>query len=108
MSGFMFTLLLLFAEKSHTVIDGLVNQAGIMCNPFELSEDGYEMHLQVNYLGHFLLTALLLPSIQKSTQGRIVNVSAMYASTFPCPLKRVFLLFIILPYYRYCQCLSIG
>lgn len=63
-------------EKSHRVIDGLVNQAGIMCNPFELSEDGYEMHLQVNYLGHFLLTALLLPLLNKSTQGRIVNVSA--------------------------------
>lgn len=34
------------------------------------------MHLQVNYLGHFLLTALLLPLINKSTQGRVVNVSA--------------------------------
>lgn len=48
-----------------------------MCNPFELSDDGYEMHLQVNYLGHFLLTALLLPLLNKSAQGgRVVNVSA--------------------------------
>ena len=47
-----------------------------MCNPYELTEDGYEMHLQVNYLGHFLLTELLLPLLNKSTQGRIVNVSA--------------------------------
>lgn len=47
-----------------------------MFNPFEMSEDGYEMHLQVNYLGHFLLTALLLPRLNKSPQGRIVNVSA--------------------------------
>lgn len=47
-----------------------------MFNPFEVTEDGFEMHLQVNYLGHFLLTALLLPLINKSVQGRIVNVSA--------------------------------
>lgn len=47
-----------------------------MCNPYEITDDGYEMHLQVNYLGHFLLTALLLPLLNKSTQGRIVNVSA--------------------------------
>lgn len=47
-----------------------------MFNPFELSEDGLEMHLQCNYLGHLLLTTLLLPLINKSGQGRIVNVSA--------------------------------
>lgn len=58
------------------MIDGLINQAGLMFNPFEVTEDGFEMHLQVNYLGHFLLTALLLPLINKSVQGRIVNVSA--------------------------------
>lgn len=47
-----------------------------MCHPFELSEDGFEMHLQVNYLGHFLLSVLLLPLLNRSAQGRIVNVSA--------------------------------
>lgn len=66
----------LLSEQNHRAIDGLINQAGIMCNPFELSDDGYEMHLQVNYLGHFLLTALLLPLLNKSAQGRVVNVSA--------------------------------
>jgi retinol dehydrogenase 13 len=35
-----------------------------------------ETHLQVNYLGHFLLSQLLLPMLKKSFQGRIINVSA--------------------------------
>lgn len=63
-------------ERGHRHIDGLVNQAGIMFNPFEVSEDGFEMHLQVNFLGPFLLTALLLPLLKASAQGRVVNVSA--------------------------------
>lgn len=57
-------------------IDVLINQAGVMFHPFETSEDGFEMHLQCNYLGHFLLTMLLLPLIKKAPQGRVVNVSA--------------------------------
>lgn len=46
-----------------------------MFNPYELTGDGYEMHLQSNYLGHFLLTVLLLPLLNRSEQGRIINVS---------------------------------
>lgn len=38
--------------------------------------DGFETHLQVNFLGHFLLTHLLTPMLMKSKQGRIINVTA--------------------------------
>lgn len=38
--------------------------------------DGFETHLQVNYLGHFLLTHLLIPMLNKSKQARIINVTA--------------------------------
>jgi NAD(P)-dependent dehydrogenase (short-subunit alcohol dehydrogenase family) len=49
------------------------------------TSDGFETHLQVNYLGHFLLTHLLTPMLKKSKQGRIINVSAhAYASGSIC------------------------
>ncbi|VDO41402.1 unnamed protein product [Brugia timori] len=63
-------------------IDILVNNAGIMFYPkFELTEDGHEMTWQTNYLGHFLLTELLLPLIKKSSNGRIINVSSSLHKT---------------------------
>ncbi|XP_014209845.1 retinol dehydrogenase 11-like [Copidosoma floridanum] len=56
----------------------LINNAGVMACPKEKTEDGYELQLQSNHLGHFLLTLLLLPKITESVPGcRIVNVSSM-------------------------------
>ncbi|GLJ55874.1 hypothetical protein SUGI_1199720 [Cryptomeria japonica] len=59
----------------------LINNAGKFCNKFQLSEDGYEMTFATNYLGHFLLTKLLLDRMiqtayETGIQGRIVNVSS--------------------------------
>jgi len=43
-----------------------------------LTQDGHETTWQTNYLGHFLLTELLLPQLQAaSEEARIVNVSAL-------------------------------
>lgn len=51
-----------------------------MAAPFKLTEDGYESHMAINYLGHFLLTHLLLPHLKSSGTSercsRIVNVSS--------------------------------
>ncbi|VDN06397.1 unnamed protein product [Thelazia callipaeda] len=59
-------------------LDILVNNAGIMLYPkFKLTDDGHELVWQTNYLGHFLLTELLLPLLQASPSARIVNVSAL-------------------------------
>ncbi|NIR79798.1 MAG: 3-oxoacyl-ACP reductase, partial [Gemmatimonadetes bacterium] len=44
--------------------------------PRRLSEDGHELHFQVNYLAGFLLTHELLPLLQRSAPARIVNVSS--------------------------------
>ncbi|KYQ55823.1 Retinol dehydrogenase 12 [Trachymyrmex zeteki] len=57
----------------------LINNAGVAAYPsYEKTEDGNETTLQVNHLGHFLLTLLLLPKMQKSSPNcRIVNVSSI-------------------------------
>lgn len=60
----------------------LINNAGIMFCPYQLSEDGIELQFATNHLGHFLLTNLLLEKMKetaKSTgvEGRIVNLSSI-------------------------------
>jgi NAD(P)-dependent dehydrogenase (short-subunit alcohol dehydrogenase family) len=56
----------------------LVNNAGIWLEgPRRLSEDGCELHFQVNYLAGFLLTRELLPLLRESTPAGIVNVSSL-------------------------------
>ncbi|KAI3447671.1 hypothetical protein Pfo_004336 [Paulownia fortunei] len=60
----------------------LINNAGIMFCPYQLSEDGIEMQFATNHLGHFYLTNLLLDKMKdtaKSTgiEGRIVNLSSV-------------------------------
>jgi NAD(P)-dependent dehydrogenase (short-subunit alcohol dehydrogenase family) len=54
----------------------LVNNAGIMMVPFELSKDGIELQLATNHVGHFLLTRRLLDILVKSKPSRVVNVSS--------------------------------
>ncbi|XP_036363093.1 retinol dehydrogenase 14-like [Octopus sinensis] len=61
-------------------IDILVNNAGVFRCPYMQTEDGFEMHMGVNYLGHFLLTNLLLDLLKKSSPSRVVCVgSFLYA-----------------------------
>jgi NAD(P)-dependent dehydrogenase (short-subunit alcohol dehydrogenase family) len=58
-------------------VDLVVNNAGIFALPTRrLSEDGFEMQFATNYLGHFALTAQLLPLLQRSGEARVVHVSS--------------------------------
>jgi NAD(P)-dependent dehydrogenase (short-subunit alcohol dehydrogenase family) len=66
----------LLAEE--TAIDILVNNAGVMMLPqHETTADGFERQFGTNYLGHFALTAQLLPLLQKSAAPRVVNLSSL-------------------------------
>ncbi|KAJ3129920.1 hypothetical protein HK098_007674 [Nowakowskiella sp. JEL0407] len=64
-------------------LDILINNAGIMACPFEITKDGYESQFATNHLGHFVLTTTLLPAIEKSAPSRIVNVSSDLHSSGP-------------------------
>ncbi|MDP2314651.1 MAG: oxidoreductase [Pseudomonadota bacterium] len=58
-------------------IDVLVNNAGIMAIPRALTEDGFEVQLGTNHLGHFALTGLLLDTLQRGEAPRVVSVASL-------------------------------
>lgn len=53
--------------------DILINNAGIMAVPHQLTVDGFESQIGTNHLGHFALTNLLLPKLT----DRVITVSSM-------------------------------
>jgi NAD(P)-dependent dehydrogenase (short-subunit alcohol dehydrogenase family) len=60
----------------HEVINILVNNAGLMAMPERRTEDGYEMQFGVNHLGHWTLTALLMPALLAAPAARVVTVTS--------------------------------
>lgn len=65
-------------ERIGRPVDLLVNNAGVMALPQrQVSVDGFEMQLAVNYLGHFALTAHLLPLLRLGRDTRVVQVSSL-------------------------------
>jgi NAD(P)-dependent dehydrogenase (short-subunit alcohol dehydrogenase family) len=68
-----------FAErlaKAHPVVDGLINNAGIMAIPRRTTADGFEMQLGTNHLGHYALSMRLLPLLEAAKAPRLVNVAS--------------------------------
>jgi NAD(P)-dependent dehydrogenase (short-subunit alcohol dehydrogenase family) len=61
-----------FADAWTGDLDILVNNAGIMLVPEGRTDDGFELQIGTNHLGHFALTNLLLPHIT----GRVVTISS--------------------------------
>lgn len=57
----------------------LINNAGIfaMGEEQKFSKDGYEHHMQVNHLAPALLSLLLLPSLNRASPSRIINVNSV-------------------------------
>lgn len=67
----------------HDRIDILVNNAGVMATPAAPTVDGYEMQFGVNHLGHWTVTALLMPALLGAPGGRVVTVTSMARLTGP-------------------------
>jgi len=65
-----------FASAWSEPIDILINNAGVMYLPNRRTEDGFELHMGTNHLGHFALTNLLLPHITQ----RVVTITSNLAS----------------------------
>jgi len=63
---------------AHASLDLLINNAGVMALPTrQTTADGFEMQLGTNYLGHYALTAQLLPLLRGAHQPRVVNLSSI-------------------------------
>ena len=68
------------AASLHTAyprIDLLINNAGVMWTPKQVTADGFEMQFGTNHLGHFALTGLLLDNLLPVRGSRVVTVSSM-------------------------------
>ncbi|XP_076030792.1 retinol dehydrogenase 11-like [Oratosquilla oratoria] len=57
-------------------LDILINNAGVADPPRALTEEGLEVSVATNHLGHFLLTHLLMPNLKRS-KGRVIAVSSV-------------------------------
>lgn len=69
--------------SSEAQVDILINNAAVWGCPDLLTTDGIEQTFGTNYLGHYYLTKLLLPSIAKSSIARVISVSSGLHSTVP-------------------------
>ena len=69
-----------FGEK-YERLDILVNNAGLNASSGyagpKTTKQGYDICMGVNYLGHFMLTVLLLPKLMKSDDARVVALSSV-------------------------------
>jgi NAD(P)-dependent dehydrogenase (short-subunit alcohol dehydrogenase family) len=64
-----------FAAK-HDGLDLLINNAGVMALPRRSTEDGFELQLGTNHLGHFALTGRLAELLASRPGSRVVTVSS--------------------------------
>jgi len=63
-------------NKKHEKLDSLILNAGIMHTPFTLTTDGIESQFGVNHVGHFYLTQLLTPALERAQPSTVVSVSS--------------------------------
>ena len=69
-----------FAQRMHArhSLDLLINNAGVMALPRrQTTADGFEMQFGTNHLGHFALTARLMPLLRRASGPRVVSVSSL-------------------------------
>lgn len=67
--------------RRHDQLGLLVNNAGLMAIPPRRTADGFEMQFGVNHLGHWALTARLLPLVLATPGARVVTVTSVARHT---------------------------
>ena len=66
-----------FAERwGARPLNLLINNAGVSITPFGHTAQGFETQLGTNHLGHFLLTRLLTPALERGAPARVVCLSS--------------------------------
>lgn len=65
------------SDLKGTQIDLLLNNAGLMGKELARTEEGFEMNIGVNHLGHFAFTLGLIETIEQSEKPRVTNVSSV-------------------------------
>jgi NAD(P)-dependent dehydrogenase (short-subunit alcohol dehydrogenase family) len=69
-----------FAQRmgARQSLDLLINNAGVMALPRrQTTADGFEMQFGTNHLGHFALTARLMPLLRRASGARVVSLSSL-------------------------------
>lgn len=72
-------------NESGGVLDILMLNAGIMASAERVTEEGYEVQFGTNHVGHALLTSLLLPSLGRALDARVVTVASAAYKDAPTP-----------------------
>jgi NAD(P)-dependent dehydrogenase (short-subunit alcohol dehydrogenase family) len=62
--------------SSYSRLDLLINNAGVMCIPFDQTDDGFERTIATNHFGHFALTGLVLERLIATPGSRVITVSS--------------------------------
>ncbi|HWL13747.1 MAG TPA: oxidoreductase [Ureibacillus sp.] len=65
----------------------LINNAGVMMPPRTETKEGFESHFGINYLGHFVLTGLLLDLLIKTPDSRVISLGSLSAHTMKPSFK---------------------
>ncbi len=63
-------------RSTHSTLHILVNNAAVMACPQMTTYDGFEMQFGTNHLGHYALSRLLLPELQKARGARVICLSS--------------------------------
>ncbi|WP_243789250.1 oxidoreductase [Saccharopolyspora gloriosae] len=64
-------------ERTGDQLDVLMNNAGVMAPPLSTTQDGFELQIGTNHLGHAALTWLLMPALRTRPDTRVVTLSSI-------------------------------
>lgn len=64
-------------KQRYNSLNILINNAGVMVPPYKKTAEGFELQFGTNHLGHFVLTAELLPLLNVIPGSRIVTLSSI-------------------------------